>query len=110
MTTLGTHRRLAAAVRGAAAGPAGLTGTALREAVLARSAGGPATGEPHDSLARQIAEAASGVTDAQVAAVRAAAGSDKAAFEIILTACIGAGLARWDAATRVIEEAAGAAG
>lgn len=45
----------------------------------------------------------------QVLAVREAAGSDKAAFEVILTAAIGAGLARWDAAQRAITEAKDAA-
>ena len=50
-------------------------------------------------------EAADRVTDAQVATVRAALGSDKGAFEIIMCASIGAGLARWDAAITAIEEA-----
>jgi hypothetical protein len=71
----------------------------------ARAVGGPATEEPYDSLARQIGEASSRVTDAEVDAVRRATGSDKAAFEIVMSACIGAGLTRWDAATRAIEQA-----
>jgi hypothetical protein len=98
------HRRHADGVRTAVAGPAGTTEAALRTAVLARSSGGPAIPEPYDELARQIGEAADRVTDAQVSAVRAATGTDKAAFEIVMTASIGAGLARWDAAIRVIEE------
>lgn len=82
----------------------GITDRRLRVGAMARPAGGTASlDEPYDSLARQIGEAAYGVTDAQVAAVRAAAGSDKAAFEIVLAASVGAGLTRWDAAFRAIE-------
>jgi hypothetical protein len=109
MDALETHRRLAAAVRGASTGASGTTGASLRDAVLARAAWGPAIPEPYDTLAQQIAQSAPGVIDAQVAAVRAKVGSDKGAFEIILTASIGAGLVRWDAATRAIEEAGDAA-
>jgi hypothetical protein len=43
-----------------------------------------------------------------VAAVRASRGSEVAAFELIMSASIGAGLRRWDAAARVIEEASDA--
>ncbi|KHL05131.1 hypothetical protein [Sinomonas humi] len=39
---------------------------------------------------------------------RGATGSDKEAFEIIMSASIGAGLARWDAAIRAIAQASDA--
>ncbi|BCJ34143.1 hypothetical protein Athai_16460 [Actinocatenispora thailandica] len=74
-------------------------------AVAARASGGPSVAEPYDTLTRRIADASDRVTDAEVDAVRDATGSDKAAFEIVLAACVGAGLARWDAAVRTIEEA-----
>jgi hypothetical protein len=45
------------------------------------------------------------VTDAEVAAVRDAAGSDRAAFEIVMSACVGAGLQRWDAFREAIDAA-----
>jgi hypothetical protein len=61
--------------------------------------------EPYGLLARTIASASYRVTDAQVAAVRQAAGSDKAAFEVVMSASVGAGLARWYAAARAIREA-----
>lgn len=99
------HRERAEALRAAVAGDGGVTEASLRTAVSARAAGGPPIDEPFDSLARQIGDASYRVTDAQVGAVRQATGSDKAAFEIVLSACAGAGLARWDAAVRVIEEA-----
>lgn len=95
----------AEAVRAAMAGDAGVTEASLRSAIAARAAGGPPVIEPHDTLAQRIGEASYRVTDADVDAIRQATGSDKAAFEIVMSACIGAGLARWDAATRAIEEA-----
>lgn len=109
MDALETQRRLAAALREAVTGGSGETDVSLRHAALARAAGGAAIPEPYDALVRQIGEAAPGVTDRQVAAVRSTTGSDKASFEILLTASIGAGLARWDAATQAIEEAGDAA-
>jgi hypothetical protein len=87
----------------------GVTDPDLRSGAMDRAAGGSPIAEPYDALAQQIGEAAYRVTDAQVAAVREAAGTDKGAFEIVLSASIGAGLMRWDAAMRAIEEAADAA-
>jgi hypothetical protein len=103
-----SHRRRAETLRTAMAGDTAITERALRTAVAARAAGGPPIAEPYDDLARQIGEASYRVTDAEVDAVRQATGSDMAAFEIVMSACIGAGLARWDAAARVIAEAADA--
>ncbi|MFJ1767363.1 hypothetical protein ACIOD2_44020 [Amycolatopsis sp. NPDC088138] len=105
MSTHDSHRDRAGTLRAAVSGDTGVTEAALRTAVAARAAGGPPVAEPYDELARQIGEASYRVTDAEVAAVRQAAGSDKAAFEVVMSACIGAGLARWDTAVRVIEEA-----
>jgi len=59
---------------------------------------------PYDDLARQIGEAAWRVTNAQVASVLAAAGSEKAAFELIAAAATGAGLLRWQRAIKALEE------
>ena len=94
-------------VRAAIAGT-GVTEASLRTAVAARAAGGPPTTEPYEQLARQIGAASYRVTDADIDAVRQATGSDKGTFEIVLSACAGAGLARWDAAARVIQEASDA--
>lgn len=65
--------------------------------------------EPLRTLAEQVGRASFRVTDAQVDAVRDAVGSDQAAFEIVMAASVGAGLRRWDAAMRAIEEAGDAA-
>jgi hypothetical protein len=100
-----SHRDRAETLRTAVGGDTGVTDAALRTAVAARAAGGPPVAEPYDVLARQIGDASYRVTDAEVDAVRQATGCDKAAFEIVMSASIGAGLARWDTAVRVIEEA-----
>ncbi len=69
-------------------------------------AGGDASlPEPYAALTRTIGERSYRVTDAQVGAVRSAAGTDRAAFEVIMSASIGAGLRRWDAAMAALEEA-----
>jgi hypothetical protein len=80
------------------------TDPALRQRVAARAAGGPPIEAPYDDLARQIGEAAYRTTDAQVASVLAAAGSEKAAFELIAAAAAGAGLLRWQQAIRALED------
>jgi hypothetical protein len=89
-------------------GPA-RTDVTLRSGVMARAAGGPVIAAPFDDLARQIGEAAHRVTDGQVANVRAALGTDKSAFEVVLAASVGAGLSRWDAASRAMKDADDAA-
>lgn len=89
-------------------GGEGLTDPGLRTGAMNRAAGGPPIAEPYDALAQQIGQAAYRVTDAQVAAVTDAAGSDKKAFEVVLSASIGAGLVRWDAVLHAIEGAADA--
>jgi hypothetical protein len=87
-----------------------LTDASLRIGAMNRAAGGPAITPPHDALAHQIGEAAYLVTDAQVAEVREAVGSDKGTFEVVLSASIGAGLVRWDAAVNAIDGASDATG
>jgi hypothetical protein len=81
------------------------TDVELRQAVAASAIGGPAAPQPFDALARQIGDAACHVTDAQVADALSAAGSQKAAFELVLAAAVGAGLLRWDRAVRALKEA-----
>jgi hypothetical protein len=78
-----------------------VTDASLRTAIAA----GSPVAEPYETLARQIATDSHRVTDDQVAAVRNAAGSDKAAFEVVMSACVGAGLKRWDAFREAIDAA-----
>ncbi|WP_147394428.1 hypothetical protein [Arthrobacter cheniae] len=85
------------------------TDVELRAGVMKCASNGPAIAMPYDDLARGIGEAAHRVTDVQVANVRAALGTDKGAFEVVLAASIGAGLSRWDAASRAIKGADDAA-
>lgn len=98
-----SHEELADALRLAVVGRSGVTPVLLRNAISKRVAGGPAVKEPYDTLARRIAEASYRVTDAEVDAVREAAGSEKAAFEAVMAACVGAGLTRWDAFVEALD-------
>ena len=88
----------------------GETDAALRQRIAAKAAGGPPIEAPYDDLARQIGEAAYVITDAQVASVGAATGSETAAFELMATAAMGAGLLRWQQAIKVLEESDDAPG
>jgi hypothetical protein len=64
---------------------------------------------PSDDLASRIGECSHRVTDAQVeGVVQAAAGSEKAAFEIIAAAAMGAGLMRWRLAVKALDESSDA--
>jgi len=105
MSDFSRHAPLVTALRRAALEAPALTKPELRQGVAARASGGPVIEAPYDALARQIGEAAHRVTDAQVQAVLTAAGSEKAAFEIIAAAAAGASLLRWDAGTKVLREA-----
>jgi hypothetical protein len=106
VASIDQHRQFVLRLREAARGGNGAaTSTALRSGILARVGSGEKIADPFDALVHQIDEASYRVSDEQVSAVRAAAGSDKAAFEIVMTAGIGAGLVRWDAAIAAIEEA-----
>lgn len=104
----GSHSQLARDLRSRVV-EAGTLDRELRCAILARSAGGPAVPEPYDALVKQVDEDSFRVTDTQVQAVLQETGSEGEAFEVILTAAIGAGLRRWDAAEKVISEAERAA-
>jgi hypothetical protein len=103
------HRGLAEALRRRALEGPGDTPAALRQALAARAAGGPAIEAPYDALAKQIGAASYRVTDAEIAAGLATLGSERAAFEIVATAALGAGLERWRRGMAALEEAADAA-
>jgi len=81
----------------------GETRPELREAVAQRAAGGPSIAGACDDLARQIGESACRVTDAQVASVFSEMRSEKATFEIVIAASVGAGLLRWRQAISALE-------
>jgi hypothetical protein len=74
------------------------TDPALRQQMAVRASGGSPIEALYADLARQIGQAADRKTDAQVASVLAAAGSEKAAFSLIVAAETGAGLPRWQQA------------
>jgi len=93
------HRAMAEALRRRVLEGPGETRPELRRASAERAAEAP-----FDDLARQVGEGAHSVTDAQVASVLTAMGSEKATFEIIAAAALGAGLLRWDQAMKVFDE------
>lgn len=110
MATHRSHAELAVALRRRLE-DTGVIGAGLRTGAMHAGAGAPAElAEPYGSVVRTIGDASYRVTAAQVAAVREVAGSDRAAFEVVMSASVGAGLARWDAAMRAIREATDAAG
>jgi alkylhydroperoxidase family enzyme len=98
------HRALADAVRRRVLEGPGETDGALRHAMAERAAGGPALEAPYDDLARQIGQAAYKVTDEQVVRVVERAGSERAAFELIVASSLGAGLHRWRRGLKALEE------
>jgi uncharacterized peroxidase-related enzyme len=100
------HRALADVVQRRVLEGPGETGAALRQAMAERAAGGPPLEAPYDDLARQIGQAAYKVTDEQVASVIERAGSERAAFELIVASALGAGLHRWRRGLKALEEAA----
>jgi hypothetical protein len=81
---------------------------ATRKAAAERAAGGQAIAAPYDDLVRQIGEASHRVTSARVERLVREEGSEKAAFEIIAAAAMGAGLVRWQRAIKIIAEASDA--
>jgi hypothetical protein len=102
------HRAFAEALRWRVLDGPGETDLVIRQATAERAAGGPAVAAPYDDLARQIGDSAARVTDEQVASVLRATGSEKATFEIIAAAAVGAGLLRWRQGIKVLDEAADA--
>ena len=102
------HYALADAFRRRVLNGPGETDRALRQATADRAAGGPSVRAPFDDFARQIGASAAGVTDEQVASVVEATGSEKAAFEVIAAAALGAGLLRWRQGIKALSEAADA--
>ena len=103
------HASLAEALRRRVLEGPGATNPALRRRVAARASGGASIDAPYDDLGRQIGEAACRTTDAQVARVLAAAGSEKAVFELIAAAATGAGWLRWQQAIKALDKSDDAA-
>jgi hypothetical protein len=104
-TSRSDHRALAASLQRRVLEGPGETDPAMRHAVAERAAGGPPVDPRYDDLARQIGESASRVTDEQVASVLRTTANEKAAFEVIVAAALGAGLLRWRRGIKALEEA-----
>jgi hypothetical protein len=96
------HQGLADALRRRVLEESAETSPALRQAVAASAAGGPAAPLDYEPVARRIGESPCRVTDPLVASTVAAVGSEKAAFELIIAAAVGAGLLRWEKAVKAM--------
>jgi hypothetical protein len=103
------HRQLANALRQRTLEGPGQTAPADRQRAASVAAGRLTADDALGYLAKQIGEAAYRVTDEQIASVRAITGSQKATFEIVAAAALGAGLARWEAAVGILRETTDAA-
>lgn len=99
------HRALAEALRRRVLDGSGITSVADRRAAQACASGEIGAPSSFNRLASRIGEAAYQVTDADVAEAVAAGGSQKAAFEIIAAAALGAGLLRWRKSIAALDEA-----
>ena len=73
----------------------GKTDAVLRQAIAKRATDNTRIEEPYDTMAMLVAEASYKVTDELIKKVVAKSGSEKAAFELITTAAVSAGLYRW---------------
>lgn len=98
------HRTFAATLRQRIFEGPGVTDKILRQKMGKRAIGGPAIEQPFDELALLIGDAAYKITDEQVAKVAKATGSERAAFELITAAAVGAGLHRWQVGLKMLDE------
>jgi len=100
------HRALAEVLRKRVLEEPEVTDVALRQAMAKRATGGPAIPEAaFDDLAKQIGQEAYKVTDEQVKKVVEKTGNEKAAFELIVAAAVGAGLYRWQKGLNILDDA-----
>jgi uncharacterized peroxidase-related enzyme len=99
------HHRLAEDLRQSILQVPASTEVALRQAIMERIAGGPPLEAPLDELVMHISRAPYKVTDALVDRVVRELGNEKAAFEVIVTAAVSAGLYRWDKGSGLLKEA-----
>jgi hypothetical protein len=102
------HDALAEALRHRVLEGPGVSERAIRKAAAERASGGQTVAASYDDVVRLIGELSHRVTDAQVEGLVRDLGSEKAAFEIIAAASLGAGLLRWRAALKSLDEASDA--
>lgn len=98
------HHVLAEILRKRVLEGSGKTDIALRQAIAKRTTENFPLEAPYDELALQIGNAAYKVTDELIKKTVAKSGSEKAAFELIVVAAVGAGLYRWRNGLRVLKQ------
>lgn len=82
----------------------GITNNSLRQAVGNRAIGGQPIEEPYDEIALQIGEASYKITDEMVMNLIRKSGSNKAAFELMISAAVSGGLYRWNMANKILRD------
>jgi hypothetical protein len=92
------HADLVGALRRAVFESPGATGPAIRQAV---GAGDPVP-EPWETYAEKVREQSYRVTDADIAALKAAGRTEEEIFEVTVAAATGAALRRLDAGLRAL--------
>ena len=102
------HSAFAEALRYRVLEGPGVSDRVTRKAAGERASGGQAIEAPYDDLIHQIGDLSHRVTSTQVERLVSKVGSEKAAFEIIVAAAMGAGLLRWRSAIKVLDEASDA--
>lgn len=103
-TSRADHHALAEALRSRVLDGPAVSDRVTRRAIAERASGGDSIATSYDDVVRQIGEASHGVTAAQVERLVREMGSEKAAFEVIAAAALGAGLLRWRSAIKVLDE------
>lgn len=97
------HQTMAGKLRYAVFEGPGVTNISLRRAIIVRVRGGAPIEEPYETIVKKIAESSYKITDDEVDILVHKAGSEKAAYEVIVTAATAAGLRRWDMVKKLME-------
>lgn len=99
------HQAMAEALRKCILEGYGKTDKTLRQAIAKRANDGPPLEPPYDELVLLVNNASYKVTDELIETVVKKAGSEKAAFELIVTTAVTAGLYRWEKGMKVLKAA-----
>jgi len=98
------HHRLAGELRKSILRSSAETDITLRRSIAERIAGGAPLQAPFDELVMRISLAPYKVTDELIDRTVTELGNEKAAFEVIVTAAVSAGLYRWDKGCSMLKD------
>lgn len=98
------HQAMAETLRKHVLEDPGKTDVVLRQSIAKRATGGPSLEAPYDEMALLIGNTSYKITDELIKQVVKKSGSEKAAFELITAAAVGAGLYIWAKGFGVLKE------